>query len=176
MQQQNVSQKTQCFHCGLPCKDEEIVFEEKSFCCSGCQLVYQVLSDHGMQAYYQYEATPGATQKNALETSFDYLNDQEIVDKLVSFKEGHTSRVQLDLPQIHCSSCLWLLENLSRFNPGIQASKVDFSAKKATIIFDHTQTSLRQLVELLSRIGYEPRLHFDQLDEEKAEITPERSL
>lgn len=176
MQQQNVGQKTQCFHCGLPCKDEEIVFEEKSFCCSGCQLVYQVLSDHGMQAYYQYDSTPGATQKNALETSFDYLDDQEIVDKLVSFKEGNTSRVQLDLPQIHCSSCLWLLENLSRFNPGIQASKVDFSAKKATIIFDHTQTSLRQLVELLSRIGYEPRLHFDQLDEEKTDLTPERSL
>lgn len=174
--QQNVGQKTQCFHCGQSCKDEEILFENKSFCCSGCQLVYQVLSDHGMQAYYQYESTPGASQKNLLETSFDYLDDQDIVNKLISFREGHTSRVQLDLPQIHCSSCLWLLEHLSKFNPGIQASKVDFSAKRATIVFDHTATSLRELVELLARIGYEPRLHFDQLDDSKKDITPERSL
>ena len=43
---------------------------------------------------------------------------------------------------MHCSSCLWLLENLHRLNPAVIASKVNFERKEA----DNKIEELHQLV------------------------------
>ncbi len=57
---------------------------------------------------------------------------------------------------MHCSSCIFLLENLHRINPGIIKSQTNFQRKEVFIIFDPQQVSLRKVVELLAFIGYEP--------------------
>ena len=64
---------------------------------------------------------------------------------------------------MHCSSCLWLLEHLQRLEPAILSSVVSFERKEVTVFFDCTQTSLRKVVELLTRIGYEPHLSHDDV-------------
>ncbi|CAE7757360.1 fixN, partial [Symbiodinium microadriaticum] len=65
-------------------------------------------------------------------------------------------KVDLKLPDIHCTSCIWLLENLRKLNPAVLSCKVNFSAKKASILFDKDQINLKELAELLSAIGYSP--------------------
>jgi Cu+-exporting ATPase len=57
---------------------------------------------------------------------------------------------------MHCSSCIWLLENLQRVESAIIRSRVRFSEKELSITFRESQLSLRALVELLRRIGYAP--------------------
>ena len=57
---------------------------------------------------------------------------------------------------MHCSSCIFLLENLHRLNPGILTSQTNFQRKEVFIIFDPQKISLRKVVELLAFIGYEP--------------------
>lgn len=126
--------------------------------------VYQLLNDSGMSAYYQYETQPGISQKDQISAGFDYLEDEKIVDKLLDFQDGGVSKVTLHLPDIHCSACLWLLENLAKLDDGIVQSRVNFTTKKATITFRDSDTSLRNVVSLLTRIGYEPRINFDSLD------------
>ena len=91
------------------------------------------------------------------------------MEKLISFSEGDLSRISFSLPQIHCSSCLWLLENLHRLAPGIRSSRVNFQKKEATIVFLNKEITLRQLVELLTKIGYEPELNWQTLEERKSE-------
>jgi Cu+-exporting ATPase len=73
-----------------------------------------------------------------------------------SFSNSSVAKVTFYIPAIHCSSCLWLLEHLYRIHPGIQQSRVDFLKKQVHLTYQPDQLTLRQLVELLGSVGYEP--------------------
>jgi Cu+-exporting ATPase len=59
---------------------------------------------------------------------------------------------------MHCSSCIWLLENLHKLDAGVTDSKVNFLRKELAVTFEHGQTSLRKIVKLLADVGYEPNI------------------
>ncbi|MDF1697987.1 MAG: heavy metal translocating P-type ATPase metal-binding domain-containing protein [Saprospiraceae bacterium] len=162
--QQNVETKQHCAHCGDVCESNNFTIDNSVFCCNGCKMVYQLLGESGMSAYYLYEKQPGISQKDLVSDGYDYLDDAKIVAKLLEFQEGNISKITLHLPDIHCSACLWLLENISKLDAGIIQSRVNFTTKKATITFRHEDTSLRNVVALLTKIGYAPRINYDSLD------------
>src|SRR5690606_32788447 len=88
--------------------------DNKMFCCNGCLLVYEVLQENDLCNYYELTDHPG-TRKHSTSTEknrFDYLDDQETVSKLLDFNSGNESHITLSIPQIHCASCIWLLEKL----------------------------------------------------------------
>ena len=165
-----------CTHCGDACDSNAIVSGDLLFCCSGCEMVYRILSDNGMTAYYTFEQTPGQSMRQHSVSSFAYLDEEAISDKLLSFKENNRSKITLHLPQIHCSSCLWLLENISRFDDAIISSRVNFLTKEATILYDHTRLSLRGLAELMAKIGYEPKFSLDHLEKDKQQKRIDNTL
>ena len=154
-----VKEKTECFHCGDIC-DEQIVFDSKSFCCHGCKTVYELLNTHELDTYYQLNQSPGSKQ-NQPKSDFSYLDNETIVSRLLDFESEKVGKVTLFLPAIHCSSCIWLLENLPSLFPGVISSQVNFIKKKATINFRKDELSLKGLVEIISSIGYEPRISLD---------------
>lgn len=161
--------KTTCFHCGEECTEEAIAFDEKVFCCSGCKMVYEVLSENNLCNYYSIENQPGNTQKsNFFGDRFAYLDDAGIQQKLIRFSDGDTRHIRFHIPGMHCSSCIWLLEHLSRLDEGVIRSQTDFIRKELTIVFDVNKTSLRQLVEQLHRIGYPPELNMQQTEKSVA--------
>src|SRR5690606_14613532 len=100
-----------------------------------------------------------------IESKFNFLDNRDIVAKLLDFEEAETSIVRLYIPHIHCSSCIWILEHLTQLNEGIIASQVNFSQKKVTITFHNQQTTLKQIVHLLAKIGYEPYISLDNYDQ-----------
>lgn len=161
-----------CFHCGEFCVEEVILHDEKNFCCSGCKLVYEVLSENDLCNYYAIEANPGGTQRAVSKRSnrFDYLSDTEIASKLIDFQNDKESHVTFTIPFIHCASCIWLLENLHQLNDGVISGRVDFLKKSVHIKFNQHLISLRDLVLLLSHIGYEPTINL--ADVEKKQIRP----
>src|SRR5690606_1984487 len=95
---------------------------------------------------------------------FNYLENADIVSKLLDFQEGSTQIVRLYIPHIHCSSCIWILENLNTLNSGISQSQVVFSQKKVTIVFNSETVSLKEIVLLLASIGYEPYISLENFD------------
>lgn len=153
-----------CYHCGNEVVENEvIVFSEKNFCCKGCQTVYDLFSANGLSTYYDFENTPGATPKDVT-TKYAYLDNVTIIDALLDFKEGNTQIIQLYIPHIHCSSCIWILENLNRLHGGVQHSRVVFSDKKVSVTFNSDLLSLKDLVLLLASIGYEPYISLENND------------
>lgn len=163
-----------CFHCGNEIvKKEEIIFDEKSFCCNGCKTVYEIFSQNDLSCYYDFQAAPGATPLD-INGKYDFLDNEEIVTKLLEFQEDTTAIVSLYIPHIHCSSCIWILENLQKLQSGINTSQVNFPEKKVRITFNPEKTSLKKIVELLSSIGYEPYISLENFDKGKAEV--DRSL
>ena len=162
-----------CFHCGDACLDVEIKHEDKSFCCHGCKTVFDILHDNDLSYYYDLENTPGISPKE-IAGKYDFLDNGAIVEKLLEFNDGNTQIVSFLIPSIHCSSCIWILENLNKLNPSVKSSQVNFPEKTVRITFSAEENSLKNLVVLLSRIGYEPYISLD--DSEKKEKYINRSL
>ena len=98
---------------------------------------------------------------------FDYLDDELTIDKLVQFKSDNQVNVVFKLPQIHCSSCIFLLENLHKINDGIITSQTNFQKKEVFIAYDPHLTSLQKVVELLAFIGYEPAISLNDIEKKK---------
>lgn len=155
-----------CFHCDTDC-EVEVFLNEKIFCCEGCKTVYEIISESDLSTYYNLNAHPGVKAKNGRKHNYDYLDLPEIEEKLVLFNEGFESRISFLLPQIHCSSCLWLLENISKLNDAIYSCQVNFVEKRADILYDKSRLSTKELAELLDRIGYSPDIDLEQKETTK---------
>jgi Cu+-exporting ATPase len=149
-----------CYHCGDDCTDDTIAVEEKIFCCTGCRIVFEILAEKNLCNYYSIEQNPGISPvSNEAKERYRFLDEEEIKLKTLDFSDGKTGRITFYIPQIHCSSCIWLLENLHKLDKGIKSSEVNFLQKQLTISFGETETTLRKIVELLHSIGYEPDLN-----------------
>jgi Cu+-exporting ATPase len=153
-----------CYHCGDECPDNSISIDEKFFCCNGCKTVFEILDENNLCNYYNLDDAPGISPDFLKTKKFDYLDDQKTIRKLVDFSEGGFLKITFDIPQIHCSSCIWLLENLYKLNSGIISSQVDFLKKELTVSINNKKISLKESVQLLASIGYEPKILLDSLD------------
>lgn len=148
-----------CYHCGDPCADEQRVHDGHDFCCRGCETVYDLLNESGLCDYYSIADRPGVKERTAIDEPRTELFDlEEVRARLVEFDEGGITRVRFHVPQMHCSSCVWLLENLPRLDRSIIRSRVAFADKELTVTFREEQLGLSALVKLLRRIGYGPQL------------------
>ena len=127
--------KENCFHCGLECEADKIEFDQKAFCCNGCKTVYEILNQHELSCYYDLEVAPGSVPTD-VKGKFDYLDNQDIASKIIEFDDTETSVVNFFVPHIHCSSCIWVLENLHKLNRGVKAALVNFPKKRGP---DHFQ-------------------------------------
>lgn len=158
-----------CFHCGLDASKSGITFDEKSFCCNGCKTVYEIFSVNDLSCYYDLQDAPGATPKE-IEGKYDFLNNETIAEKLYEFKDGNFRIITLYIPHIHCSSCIWILENLKKLLPEVSSSLVNFGEKTVRITFNGEELSLKKLVDLLCRIGYEPYISLENYETGKKKI------
>ncbi len=149
---------------------------EKKFCCEGCAWVYRILHENRLDGYYQLDKTPGIRiEDEAFESNYAYLDQSEFSKLFIEFSDGGISRTTLFIPAIHCSSCIWLLENLRTLNKGVLQSSVNFVRKEVSITFRESNTSFRQLVELLCSIHYIPELTPKRETNEKQQ-RPNRKL
>ena len=164
---------TSCFHCGDVCGRLTVHFDDKDFCCNGCKTVFEIFSENDLTSYYELQVSPGATP-NVTEHKFEFLKDTAIVNKLLDFNDGNIQITTLSVPHIHCSSCIWVLENLKKLNPGIKSSQVNFGKKTVRITYKIDEFSLFDLAVLLNQIGYEPNISLDNLN--KTEPKKDRSL
>jgi len=109
------------------------------------------------------QAEAGSTP-NITQGKYNYLETPSIAEKLLEFNDGEHQVINLFIPSIHCSSCIWILENLHKISPGILQSQVDFPKKTVRINFETASISLKEVVLLLSRIGYEPSISLENYD------------
>ncbi|MCB0575145.1 MAG: heavy metal translocating P-type ATPase metal-binding domain-containing protein, partial [Saprospiraceae bacterium] len=132
-----------CFHCQEPCPParpdalDHLRIDDKYFCCEGCKMVYEILNTHDLCEYYRLDEKPGQSLKNRKDSkAYAYLDDAEVQEKLLEFNNGSMAQVTFYLPQMHCVSCIWLLEHLYKLDEGVTHSRVNFLKKTATLQYD----------------------------------------
>jgi Cu+-exporting ATPase len=134
-------------------------------------MVYELLNENGLCTYYEMNERPGMAQRIPVrKDKFAFLEDDKVQQKLIHFQDHQQTHVTFYIPNIHCSSCLWLLENLPRLDPGVQQVNVNFTRKEARVIFHQQQTSLRKVAETLTSIGYEPYISLQDLHHKKPSV------
>ena len=146
-----------CYHCRDSIIGKGFVLAEKKFCCTACRTVYQLLSENNMDTYYTLENKPGIKPLSSSENKYAFLELTSIQDRFVQFRDNGIERVTLFLPSIHCSSCIYLLENSTKIESNISTCQVNFTKREATISYKtDSGFNLSKLASLLDKIGYAP--------------------
>ena len=161
--------KETCYHCGADCTNGIVMFDNKPFCCNGCKTVYEILNQNELSCYYDLDQTPGSVPTE-IKGKYNYLDNEEIADKLIEFNDGTTSVVTFFIPSIHCSSCIWVLENLDRLNKGVKNTLVNFPKKEIRISYKNEEITLKDVVELITSIGYEPYISLEDAESSKSKV------
>ncbi len=161
-------EKETCYHCGEDTSNTNFHIQEKSFCCRGCQTVFEIINKSDLCSYYDIESKPGINQKQEIRKGkYDFLDDEKIIKKLTHFQDETHQHVIFYLPQMHCASCIWILEHLNKLDSGIIKSQVNFIKKEVTIIYNYNTTSLKKVAEALTIIGYEPHISLNDISSTK---------
>ena len=161
-----------CAHCGDDCTSGDFRLGDRQFCCIGCRSVYQLLDRNGLCEYYQLNERPGMSRvMPAHREKFAFLDDEKLAARFIIFQQEEEVHIKFHLPQMHCSSCLYLLENLHRLHAGIVTSRVDFEAREITVVIQSPLITIRQLAELLEATGYEPYVSLHDLGQHKPTVS-----
>ncbi|MEN9969792.1 MAG: hypothetical protein RIR94_1999, partial [Bacteroidota bacterium] len=108
-----------------------------------------------MDAFYKYEPMAGSKPAKERPDQYAFLDLPELRTRYITFENEQQVRVNLSLPAIHCSSCIYLLENLHKLEAKVLRVQVHFARKEAAIVFSPGY-ALSELALLLNYIGYPP--------------------
>ncbi|MBI3880540.1 MAG: heavy metal translocating P-type ATPase metal-binding domain-containing protein [Verrucomicrobia bacterium] len=165
----------QCFHCGTTCAGTLHVSRDRSFCCPGCRMVFDLLTENGLDRFYQFGTAAGVRVNRPTKAErFRFLDEPAVRARLVDFSNAQLTRVTLRLPAIHCIACVWLLENLFRLKPGLGQSQVNFPRQEVSIAFETARVKLSDVAALLASLGYEPELKLADLESPPHPRVPRR--
>jgi len=147
---------TLCLHCQQAVPEAQAGSE---FCCSGCQSVYGLLQRCGLSDYYRIRqelgelrpAQPVVWQR----AEFDFLDDPEQVQP-EALPDG-SKTLTFYLEGVHCAACVWLVEKLPEFVPGVLAARLNLANSSAEIQLS-AATRFAQVAETLLSWGYRPHL------------------
>jgi Cu2+-exporting ATPase/Cu+-exporting ATPase len=152
-----------CIHCdevALPAiYNEEDSDRSKPFCCEGCLTVYNVLHQKGLESYYEIKNNSAVFKRRSpveiKGSSYQYLDDADFL-KEFSHKNSEGERVvEFYLEGIHCLACLWLIEKLPDFVPGVFSSKLDLDRSVVTVSLKENGT-FSSVGRELNQLGYRP--------------------
>lgn len=145
---------TTCVHCGESCNGT-IHDKDHVFCCEGCKQVYLILQESDACDPSMMKTLDGIQPKGKFKSDkWDFLDEPSIANQLISFSDAKQVHILFTVPNIHCSSCIWLLEHMGRINKGIISSAVDFDKKELALVYNPTLVKLSDVAALLNYIGY----------------------
>lgn len=169
------STRFKCAHCGDAASGSILDTLGNPFCCQGCASVHGLLHQNNMGNFYDLSELKAVKPREIESSRYDHLDDPTVQALFFTYQDDKTYKVSLKLPQIHCAACIYLLENLYRFDAGVIRSEVDFLKKEAHLTVKKDGLPFKALVILLAQLGYEPHLHHG-LDSNKGVADEEKAL
>jgi P-type Cu+ transporter len=149
-----------CRHCGDRCGGFAVESADGPFCCRGCASVFALLHSSGLGAFYACEATPGSTQRRTRHTIDELaaFDDPRVAARVLGIDTAGLSCAVFAVPDLHCASCVWLIERLWRIDARIARAEVDLLRRSVQVWFHADRMRLREVAELLAAAGYAPEL------------------
>ncbi|WP_333804571.1 heavy metal translocating P-type ATPase [Sulfurospirillum sp.] len=164
-----------CDHCHLEYEAtlllQDTSYETpKFFCCKGCQGVFHLLKDEGLDTFYAKmgETTLAPPKVNMDDTSRFDLDG--FISKYVKTNKEGLSEISLIIEGIHCSACVWLNEKVLSKQEGIVEVTINYTNNKAKIVWDGEIIKLSHIIETIRSIGYNAYPYDPKSGEERATV------
>ena len=161
-----------CSHCNLTFS-EDIMMKENDlfFCCKGCQGIYHLLNDEGLESFYDKlgdtKLQPATQEQSDLE-KFDL---DGFKNKYIKIHDDGRHEIHLIIEGIHCSACIWLNEKVLHKTEGILEASINYTTNKAKVIWDPEAIKLSNIIQTIRSIGYNAYPYDPKLQEERATKT-----
>jgi Cu+-exporting ATPase len=159
-----------CNHCNLEFTEDIMIKDnDKYFCCTGCQGVYHLLNDEGLDSFYDKVGSKTlSAPKEILDENLTKFDNDNFHKNYVTKLNNGNSKIHLIIEGIHCSACVWLNEKILHREEGILEANINYTNHKATIIWDNNQIKLSQIIEKIRSIGYNAYVYDSTAQEQKA--------
>lgn len=154
------TQQVSCLHCGLPVPSlVDSAREPSNFCCHGCEVAHGLIAGEGLDQYYELRRRFAPSVNQPVDP---LLSAVEFVDlDAPRFWQHHVQRssddragATLRLQGIHCAACVWLLERLPQFQPGVLDARVNLPRAQIELQWNPQQVQLSTIAKQLARLGY----------------------
>ena len=164
-----MSEKIACDHCHLEfSKNVMIVDGAHYFCCNGCQGVFHLLSDEGLDSFYDKTGDTKLSPPTEQYEDSSNFNAPAFYDKFVESNKDGFSEVSLIIEGIHCSACVWLNEKALHKMDGVIEASINFTNNKAHIVWADNVVKLSQIIDMIRAIGYNAYPYDASLQEAQA--------
>ncbi|WP_037940247.1 heavy metal translocating P-type ATPase [Sulfurospirillum arcachonense] len=160
--------KRKCDHCHLE-YDENVLINDsgKYFCCKGCQGIYHLLQDEGLDSFYKKMGENSIEPPKELHDDINKFDLDGFVKKYVKQKDGF-SEISLIIDGIHCSACVWLNEKVLHKTAGVVEASINHTNNKAKVIWDNETIKLSEIIQTIRNIGYNAYPYDASMQEEQA--------
>lgn len=154
-----------CDHCRIEFTEKDAVFDEidgqkKVFCCHGCNGIYRLVHEAGLDSFYDRRTgwKPGPAQEAVVSS--------EIFLDSITEVNGQ-SEVDLNIDGIRCASCIWLIEHYLSKVEGISFVNVNYATHRAKVRWISAKIKVEDVLKKIASIGYLPRPYTASVYEEQ---------
>ncbi len=168
-----------CYHCGEPNPSSpeitlSITGRDRQFCCQGCKAVARMISDSGMEGFYQHRSELSVTPQEIADTTKNELklyDNPEIQKEFVTqdLQGDHlapTSEATLIIEGITCAACIWLLEKHISSKPGVKSFHINHTTQRASLNWLPSDVKLSDILMMVYQLGYKAHPFKPNLEEE----------
>jgi P-type Cu2+ transporter len=149
-----------CHHCGLPLPKAGPRFvalidgERRQMCCVGCQAVAEAIAGSGLSAYYRTRTAYAAREVQPAQVDLALYDLQEVQRGFVRETAPHELEATLILEGITCAACIWLNEQHLSSLPGVLTAEVNYTTRRARVLWDPCRIKLSEILAQVALIGY----------------------
>lgn len=147
--------RTECAHCGLDVPLQFRCAGQPSFCCAGCDAAYAAINDAGLAAYYGF-GVRRQSPVHASGRSFAEFDHPAFTALHVRDGDDGLAAIELYLENVHCASCVWLVERASLTILGVASAELDVGRSRVRLAWDRATTPLSSIAQFLDSLGYVP--------------------
>ena len=168
---QSLNKPTICNHCHLEFDNEVMILEKLDdrqlhFCCKGCQGVFHLLKDEGLDIFYDKVGSKTLHPVKNREHNLAKFDLDGFAKKYIT-KNNNLNKISLIIEGIHCSACIWLNERILHECDGIIEANINYTNHKAKVVWDPSVIKLSQIIEKIQSIGYNAYAYDSKLQEDR---------
>lgn len=143
----------ECIHCNTPLEPSQM---ESGFCCTGCEFVYQLIHNQGLEQFYDLKK--GESSSPLRDQPFQQYDFSWLEEKIESYEEETPGAAATDfsgsLQGISCIGCVWLVEKLFLRHPGAIRCDIIPTTGAIHLTWKRNQLDVLEFAHELQQFGY----------------------
>lgn len=122
------------------------------FCCLGCSTAHKMISGLGLDNFYSY--LEEQISRNSLNLQNNYkIEEVDMTEFVIKDNDGNFT-LNLMVEGLHCSSCVWLIEEALKKQSDILHARLNMSTRRLVIRWKGQKKHGSDYTNLIRKMGY----------------------